>query len=992
MMIIVFTDDNDKISLHSCLCWLYLRQLRSAPIRVPEDAEGQVCAKNQYHGWATQHGNKAIELDNNRGGTSGLTVLASGALSLAKGGFERALASFQSSLKQSGNANLFAQLGKARVLYQKKNYKGALELYQSVLSGRPNMKPDPRIGIGLCFWKLNDKETALLSWERALELDPKNQAVNTLIALYFMDRALSDVDSPEFGENYAAAMKYAQEAYKTNPNYSAAILIITSYLFSTKKMDSVLKLTQKVRDYADVPSLLSDGYFWMGRAHHFLQEYDKALEFYSLAEKKSNDKSNILPMLGKGLVQIAQDSPEALLTFENISSNNPKCSAAPLLLGIYTAHKANEDPKKKQRAISLLQKYLVLAKEQDETPPIEVFLTLAELHEDSNVTKAYGYLERITEYGYEDDFSFKLQNNLGVLNYLQGEFEAAKENFKSALELADKSDFPDSKLTVEFNIARLDDAMGNIDVAKEGYNNILKQQPDYMEAKLRLGYLAVVTGDENAGEELDQLMDVDGANLEARALYGWYLKRRPKNAKGSNDDAEQNHFKQSLLECDKHDIYSLISLGNLYLAVARSIKSSSSDTSKKDRTYFKAAELFDKALQLDKYNAYAAQGIAIILAETKRPEAALPIFNKIRETLDDLTIYINLGHCYVELREFPKAIGAYELALQKASTDDPQLLTLIGRAWYARGISEKSIEALNTSLSYSQRALKLIPDNIAMKFNVAFVQFQLAEFIRRVPNNKRTLEGIKEAQQGLEEAILTFRDIAKSRHPPFPANELEQRALMAENTVRNQLERTIADQESYENETQTKIEEAKKRRQAELERREEERRKQEEQEAERQRQLAEEREKLQEQAREWVEKAREEAERQEEETPKDKKKGSRKKKEDDIVVSDDEVEYENDNDTESKSNGKKKKYKSKEFISPSDEDESANEQEDDNDSERKRKAENETEPTPTHKKRRVIDDDDDDDEEITQQPDTNANGSKVDEDGDDDLFGDNDDE
>lgn len=977
---------------------MYLRQLRSAPTRAPEDAEGEngekIYAKNQYHGWATQHGNKAIELDNNRGGTTGLTVLASGALSLAKGGFERAMASFQSSLKQSGNANLFAQLGKARVLYQKKNYKGALELYQSVLSGRPNMKPDPRIGIGLCFWKLNDKETALLSWERALELDPKNQSVNTLIALYFMDKALSDVDSPEFGENYAAAMKYAQEAYKTNSNYSAAILIITSYLFSKKKMDSVLKLTQKVKDYADVPSLLSDGYFWMGRAHHFLQEYDKALEFYSLAEKKTNDKSNILPMLGKGLVQIAQDSPEALLTFENISSNNPKCSAAPLLLGIYTAQKVNEDPKKKQRAINLLQKYLVLAKEQDETPPIEVFLTLSELYEDSNVTKAYEYLHRITEYSYEDDFSFKLQNNLGVFNYLQGEFEAAQENFKSAFELADKSEFPDSKLTVEFNIARLNDAMGDIDAAKEGYNSVLKQQPDYMDAKLRLGYLAVVTGDENAGDELDQLMDVDGANLEARALYGWYLKRRPKGAKGSNDDAEQNHFKQSLLECDKHDIYSLISLGNLYLAVARSIKSSSSDTSKKDRTYFKAAELFDKALQLDKYNAYAAQGIAIILAETKRPEAALPIFNKIRETLNDLTIYINLGHCYVELREFPKAIGAYELALQKASTDDSQLLTLIGRAWYARGISEKSVEALNTSLSYSQRALKLAPDNIAMKFNVAFVQFQLAEFVRRVPNNKRTLAGIKEAQQGLEEAIVSFREIAKSRHPPFPANDLEQRALMAENTVRNQLERTVADQESYENETQTKIEEAKKRRQAELEQREEERRKQEEQEAERQRQLAEEREKLQEQAREWVEKAREEAERQEEEAPKEKKKGSRKKKkEDDIVVSDDEIEYENDAEVESKSktksNGKKKQYKSKEFISRSDEEDSENEDEDD--SERKRKAENETEPAPSHKKRRVIDDDDDDEEEDNQQPDnTNVNGNKVDEDGDDDLFGDDD--
>lgn len=981
---------------------------------------------------ATQHGNKAIELDNKRGSSSGLTVLASGALSLAKGDFDRSLTSFQSSLNQSGNANLFAQLGKARVLYQKKNYKGALDLYQNILSGRPNMKPDPRIGIGLCFWKLKDKETALLSWERALELDPENQAINTLISLFFMEKALSNVDSPDFGQNYATAMKYAQEAYKTNSNYPAAIMVISSYLFSKKKMDKVLKLADRVKDYSDVPALMSDGLFWMGRAHHFLQEYDEALKYYALAEKRTSDKSNILPLLGKGLVQIAQDSPEALLTFEDISSKNPKCSAAPLLLGLYTAQHANDDYKKKQRAINLLQKYLTLAKEQEETPPIEVFLTLSGLYESTDLSKAYDYLYQITEYSYSDDFAFRLQNNLGVFNYLRGDLGSAKENFNAAVEEADKSEQPESKLTVQFNIARVEDAMGNVEEARELYNRVLEEQPNYIDAKIRLSYLSVVTGDgDGETEEIENLLESDGANLEVRALYGWYLKRRRNKQKGNNnDDAEQTHYKTSLLECDKHDSYSLIALGNLYLALARSIKSSSStDSSKKERTYFKAAELFDKALQLDRYNSYAAQGVAIILAETKRPEAALPIFNKIRETLNDITIYINLGHCYAELREYAKAAGSYELALQKAGKDDPQILQLLGRAWYARGISEKSSDALTTSLNYSRRALNLAPENVGLRFNVAFVQFQLADSIRRLENNKRTSEGIKEAQQGLEDAIVTFRDIAKTKYPPFPANDLEQRALMAENTLRNQLERTAADQTAYEEETQSKIEEARKRRQEDLDRRENERKKQEEEENERQRKLAEERERLQEQAREWVEKAREEAEQRaneedEEDSKEKKKKASKKKggkKQKDDVSDDD-----NDDDDEGVENGNtasdgedkpasstkkasrsKKVYKSKDIISDSDD-----EEDDDNedtgvetngvdksidDGEKKRKSledegEGEEDGTPSisAKKRRVIEDDDDDDDDDNNgnEDDAAAAKSKVDADGDDDLFGD----
>ncbi|KAG5440690.1 hypothetical protein PCK2_000278, partial [Pneumocystis canis] len=73
-------------------------------------------------------------------------------------------------LLKTDPCNLFAMLGKARIFFSRKNYIGALKLYQTILLSKPDFNPDPRIGIGLCFWELNMKLDAKVAWERSLEL------------------------------------------------------------------------------------------------------------------------------------------------------------------------------------------------------------------------------------------------------------------------------------------------------------------------------------------------------------------------------------------------------------------------------------------------------------------------------------------------------------------------------------------------------------------------------------------------------------------------------------------------------------------------------------------------------------------------------------------------------------------------------------------------------------------------------------------------------
>lgn len=51
----------------------------------------------------------------------------------------------------------------------------------------PNMLPDPRVGIGLCFWQLDHRERALAAWKRAEQVHPDSWYPVLLIGLYMVN-------------------------------------------------------------------------------------------------------------------------------------------------------------------------------------------------------------------------------------------------------------------------------------------------------------------------------------------------------------------------------------------------------------------------------------------------------------------------------------------------------------------------------------------------------------------------------------------------------------------------------------------------------------------------------------------------------------------------------------------------------------------------------------------------------------------------------------
>jgi RNA polymerase-associated protein CTR9 len=143
-----------------------------------------------------------------------------------------------------------------------------------------------------------------------------------------------------------------------------------------------------------------------------------------------------------------------------------------------------------------------------------------------------------------------------------------------------------------------------------------------------------------------------------------------------------------------------------------------------------------------------------------------------------------------------------------------------------------------------QRALATQPESPYLRFNVAFIQFQIATLINSAKDNERTLEDVDAAIVGLEEAITTFDEVAQHKSPPYPKAALEQRSTMGRNTIRRQLQTARERQEKYERENAEKLAEAKAKRDDELRRRDELRKRKEAEDEERQRKVQEEREKI----------------------------------------------------------------------------------------------------------------------------------------------------
>ena len=112
----------------------------------------------------------------------------------------------------------------------------SLKIFQELLVINPVLKPDPRIGIGLCFWQLKDPKMAIKSWQRALQLNPKNTSASILVLLgEFHDSLTNSTNDKTFKEAFAKALTDLNNIFSENQHNPVLLTLLQTCLLYTSR-------------------------------------------------------------------------------------------------------------------------------------------------------------------------------------------------------------------------------------------------------------------------------------------------------------------------------------------------------------------------------------------------------------------------------------------------------------------------------------------------------------------------------------------------------------------------------------------------------------------------------------------------------------------------------------------------------------------------------------------------------------------------------------
>ncbi len=422
----------EKLSIVSCLCWMYLWKSREAPRVAPDGAlVSEAKTKEYYLQLATSSLNEASRINP-----------AFPPLFLARGVLYLLKASLQTPSKANGPAqgtldpekaellalcsqvlrrciegfpgkNMLAIMGKSRAHYSLGKYQEALAGYQEVLGKMPDMvDPDPRIGIGCCFWQLGFKDDAKIAWERSLEINPDSKIPNILLGLYYLDASGHvPTNGPEFIRLYKKAMtEYTQKSFKLDKDLPLTCATFANYFLSAKQMKNVDALAHKAIQYTDVNAIASDGWYLLARKEHYAGDSERASDYYRRADDaRGGAERGYLPAkFGAAQLSVLKnDLGESKLRLEKMIQQAKNYEAMVLLGTIYAEEVfANQESPVKEdksaeakKATSLLEGARTAWKDPKKnlSPDAAVLLNLARLYEAESPEKALQCLEQVEQ-------------------------------------------------------------------------------------------------------------------------------------------------------------------------------------------------------------------------------------------------------------------------------------------------------------------------------------------------------------------------------------------------------------------------------------------------------------------------------------------------------------------------------------------------------------------------------------------------------------------
>ncbi|GEM08555.1 pol II transcription elongation factor [Rhodotorula toruloides] len=904
----------------------------------------------------------------------------------------------------------------ARIQFSQRAFRPALKTYQEVLRLAPNFLPDPRIGIGLCFWMLGDREKARKAWERSMQVNPNNSSPSAPLLLGLLHlNASKDPLLPGGPASRSAAygrgLTLIQAAFKKDNTSAgaAAMAPIASHLLlqgGPLAAQNALKLAERMLSFADARLLLAEAHLARARAldaDPSTAEFGGALILQSYQRSIEANPDLVMAHLGAGAMCLRMEQyPQAIFAFDTVLRRHPKCIEALVSLAAihthlaFTFHAVSDAAGARKsakeayeqvlrvfatgkeavgsgegggdRGIAKSERVRVLAEDRD------LFIEIAKLWSDEQSVErslqAYQQAARIEadkaesdieerEMKAEDDLYAtqhsqeeagpdavdpRIRNNIGVLLFnrrplssssaangtnshllraqeqLEAALQKAGEMFGKAGGVLNGGELDAVLTTCTYNLSACYEALGELGKARSGWEQLLSGHREYVDAKARLALLGLKSRAEwdSAHELIKQALTSSPQNAELRALYVYFLFETGAYA-NARDSA-----RQTLKEVSRHDVYALCASGLLCYFEARENKKQGKEA-QRDRVakFTRAAEFYDKALQLQPQCAFAAQGLAIGIAEgtlgngptesngtaasaaapgqTAQPlteqqarlrnaRDALGILAKVKESVNEASVYVNIGHCHFARDEYDKAIENYATASRRyLNSKSATVLWYLSRAYYHKAVREQNFSDLQHAIEVGQQATDLHPKDLANLFNMAVLKQKGVEILYALPSEKRTSAELHAAFGHLQASNALFDELAAdpTQVPPYEKEVPRQRRSYGR-SLESRFPSILETQQAYDETEQGKLEQARRLREAEQKKREE-------AEAERlaqiQRQaeaLAEQRRRMREEAEQWAAMSKEWADSDEDDGKKKRGGGGKKRKSTKMKGGDDE--------------------------------------------------------------------------------------------------------
>lgn len=618
--------------------------------------------------------------------------------------------------------------------------------FQSVLCQLPTAHESVRLAIGHCMLRLGREGDAEAAFARVLAVNPRSISALVATAILHLNRGPSGL---------AMGMQLLKQAYdldKTNPT---VLYHLANHFFYKKEYTKATALASSAMQCVHPGDEAACSYM-MGKIQHAQGLYSEAFQAYSEAVKINPNL--VLAQLGLGQVCLhrcdwasAADCFDRVVTLCKATSPNPIGDAdfwAMLGLTRLCVPVSNSP-----EPHGFIKKAIALGARS-----FDLVISLAILHETSNASEALKSYRMAREMDAKRFASRPdLLNNYAVMLHQCEQLSEAAAVLAEAGALALSSpSTSDLFRLIRFNEARLMEDRGQLSEAEAVYKALLCSHPNDLDVSvhLRLGIIAARRGQaSDASEHYKEAIGLNEGDVDSWVLLASnHLRIRALTP-------ARKAYERILKSADRHEVFSLTALGNIYIEIARHEKR----LAVANEHLRRALEFFIKALQVQPHNYVAANGIGVVFAELGRYKEAKEVFLQVKQAAPAAFVdaTLSLGHCFVELGQHAAALHAYESLVPRTHGHRLAALYLfLSRASYVQAKTERDPPAFNRAVQYLQSAQQLLPDDQPIRFNLALCQQEVAAALLKRGVGAMTDEAVMEALAMLDAAHTTFTQLA----------------------------------------------------------------------------------------------------------------------------------------------------------------------------------------------------------------------------------------